>query len=407
MEPNGGFQRPILMTDTQPQPQETNRPHDCAGVVPTTHVLSSPATLLASLPGALGFFPNEAVVLMHLRPLDADGAAEDCASAPTQYKVSNYQCADIGSASNIHDMLCDVPVHNRAFTFAVVVSRVPESMMVSVALDLLSSAYDDDGPLVDACWFVSEIADGTPYAMMFGPCPDHFDSVVDLGWGGAAECGTVSSVAASPSMRPLLENGLLPELDQSFVFEHFDPVSLADVARCDHLAARAHERGGELLDLTFVAPYLARPAIERACDLFITAPTVSLIDSEGSLLIDDIFSSDEDLELFAALLSRNRLRDCLIVDALANPNGAGAVLLSVARNFTGEIRANALSLWAMIAVSRNLPAWAGVALQRAEEEVPGHNLAGLLVKIMQIGRIKELLQAMSRGCRETWLELEE
>lgn len=391
MEPKAGLLRQIDMTDAHSQPQEANQPGGAAG--PAQSILSTPANLIASLPGALGYFPNEAVALINLRANPA---------APEQLQIGTYQCVDLGSPARLHEEFLRIPMHQRAATFAVVISRVPDSGMVAVATEMLSRVGDEFGPIVEACWTVSEVADGTPYRLLFGPEPDTAD---EWGWGDALHAGVVSSVVASPAMRPLLNHGVLPELDRADIYEHFDPVSLADTATCNRVAGPAHRRGVELMELAQVAPSLARTDIERACDMFLAAPAAGLLDTELSMLLDDLFDHEEDLELLAALLTRNRLRDCLIVDAMTSPRRAGALLLAAARNFTGEIRANALCLWAMVAVTQQLQPWAAVALQRAEEEVPGHQLASLLGEAMELGKLDELVEAASKGCRETWFDL--
>lgn len=392
MEPAADFQRLMYMNDAHSQPQGTNQPDGLPAGAKPTDILSSPANLIASLPGALGFFPNEAVVLINLRTGPA---------APGELHVGPYQCVDLGSPSRLHEEFCRIPMHQRATTFAVVVSRVPDSGMVALAAEMLSRVGDEFGPIIEACWIVSEVAEGTPYRLLFGPEED-FD---EWGWADAIQAGAVSSVVASPAMRPLLDHGVLPELDRADIFEHFDPVSLADTNVCEQVAAAAHHRGIELVELTVVAPSLARADIERGCDLFLAAPALSMVDTECSLLIDDIFDNPEDIELLAALLSRNRLRDSLILDAMTSPRRAGALLLTMARNFTGVIRANALCLWAMVAVTQGLLPWAAVALQRAEEEVEHHQLSMLLSQAMQMGKLEELVHAATEGCRDTWREM--
>ena len=166
MEPGRHFARLKYMTDTQPQPQEMNRGNDPAMYSSHQLMLSTPGHLIASLPGALGYYPNEAVALIHFRA--------DCAD-PDLIEVGQYQAADLGSAGSIHEMLQDIPLHRRVSTVAVIVTRIPDSAMVDVAVGMLHDARDEFGPLIDTCWIVSEVADGTPYVMVFGPDMDEDD----------------------------------------------------------------------------------------------------------------------------------------------------------------------------------------------------------------------------------------
>ncbi|WP_168160602.1 DUF4192 domain-containing protein [Corynebacterium sp. HMSC05H05] len=381
--------------DIQPQPHETNRPTSPITPYPSAQLLRSPAQLIASIPAALGYFPNEAVVLINAySPPGASPALE----------IGAYVDADVGNTESIQRALQRIPLIRHVATFAVIVTRVPESQMVAAAAEGLRMAADAFGEIVEACWIVSEIADGTHYQLVFGPDPDTAQAVWE--WSEEYEQGTVTSVAAAEPMRPLIDHGVLPELHKSEVFSHFDPVCEADVEMGETLAPSACERGTQLFGFLTTAPQAARAQIRQACDTYIAAPNARLIDTEGSLIIDDVFTSVDDVELVAAMLSGSRLRDFLIVDALERPRAAGAVLLTIARNFSGVIRANALCLWGMIALSQGLIGWATTALACAENEVPGHKLSGLLSSVMDIGQGQSLLELCRQGCLDTWSELE-
>ena len=390
MEPNTVSVRLIFMTDTQPQGTHSS---DGAGAAHhDTYTLQSPAHLIASLPGTLGYFPTETVSLITLQARPGE---------PDILDVGPYLCSDLGSTEQLRNMLEQLPITQRVATFGVIISRVPDSEMVKQAIKELRDSYQGIVPLVDACWLVSEVADGTPYRLAFS---NETENAQIWGWEDTFTSGTVASVIASPAMRPYIDNGLLPELDRADTFEHFDPLLLSDAVRCDEVAPAAYRRGLNLMDLVSVAPALARRDVERACELFVSTPADSIIDGDGYVELSDVFQSDDEVELIAAMLSRSRLRDCLIVDALAYPFGASAVMLCIARNFTGAIRANALCLWAMVALSQRLYAWAGTALRCADEEVPGHALSNLLLQVMLAGKAEEILEVSSRACRDTWLE---
>ncbi|WP_269509599.1 DUF4192 domain-containing protein [Corynebacterium faecium] len=394
MEPVRPFERLTVM-DIQPQPHETNHPTSPISPYPSAQLLRSPAQLIASIPAALGYFPNEAVVLIN--------AYSPPGASPT-LEIGAYLDADVGSTESIQRALQRIPLARHVATFAVIVTRVPGSQMVAVAAEGLRMAADAFGEIVEACWIVSEIADGTHYQLVFGPDPDTASAVWE--WSAGYEQGTVTSVAAAEPMRPLIDHGVLPELHKGEVFSHFAPVFEPDVETGEALAPAAYTRGVELFQLVKMAPKAARVQIKRACSVYAAAPNAGLIDIDGSLIIDDVFTSLDDVELFAAMLSGSRLRDFLILDALERPRAAGAVLLTIARNFRGEIRANALCLWAMIALSQGLIGWASAALECAEGELLGHNLTALLGGVLDIGQGHSLLELCRQGCLDTWSELE-
>ena len=395
MEPRPPSERLTVM-DIQPQPHETNRPTTPITPYPSAELLRSPAQLIASIPAALGYFPNESVVLIN--------AYSPPGASPT-LEIGAYLDADVGNTESIQRALQRIPLPRHVATFAVIVTRVPESQMVSVAAEGLRMAADAFGEIVEACWTVSEIADGTPYQLLFGPDPDTANAVWE--WSEGYEQGTVTSVAAAEPMGPLIDHGVLPELHKSEVFSHFAPVFEPDAETGEALTPGAHKRGTELFCHLKHAPAVAHAHIDKACGVFAAAPNVGLIDIEGDIIIDDVFNTPDDVELFAAMLSGSRLRDFLIVDALERPRAAGAVLLTIARNFRGEIRANALCLWAMVALSQGLVGWASAALSCAEGELPGHNLSGLLGSVMDVGQGHAVLELCRQGCVDTWSELEQ
>ena len=385
----------LIVMDSQPQPNETNQPASSNLPEPGQTALRSPSHLIATIPGALGYFPDESVVLINLYSHPAAAQALD---------IGTYLDADVGNTESIQRALQLIPAGRHVATFAVIVTRVPDSQMVAVAVDGLRRAADEFGEIVEACWIVSEVADGTPYHLVFGP---DICSARDLwGWNATYQCGTVSSIVTAEPMRPLIDQGVLPELHREELFAHFDPVSIPDARKCETLAPGAYRRGAELVDLVDVAPAMAREWLERACDIFLGGPNTSVIDNSGSLIIADVFTCSEDVELLASVLSRNALRDCLIVDALNHPRAAASVLLTIARNFSGQIRANALCLWAMVAVSLGLTGWASAALASAQKEVPGHSLSGLLASVLGIGQGHVLLELCRQGCADTWAGLE-
>lgn len=377
--------------DIQPQPHETNPPTTPVTPHPNARALRSPSNLIASIPGALGYFPNEAVVLINVYVSSANTSTFD---------IGAYLEADVGNTESIQRALQRIPLGRHVATFAVIVTRVPDSKMVAVAAEGLRMAADEFGEIIEACWIVSEVADGTHYQLLFGPDPDTAGAVWN--WRAGYERGTVSSVARAEPMRPLIDHGALPELHRSELFAHFEPVVAADVHAAELIAADAHQHGATLMCCIDDDPEVALARIRQACDVFKHVPSSGLIDSDGGLVVGEVFSSPRDVELMAAMLSRSTLRDCLIVDALARPYAAGAVFLTIARNFSGTIRANALCLWAMVAVSLGLNGWAGAALTCAEDEVPRHSLSSLLANVIGIGQGQALLELSRQGCLATW-----
>ena len=85
-------------------------------------------------------------------------------------------------------MLEQLPITQRVATFGVIISRVPDSEMVKQAVKELRDSYQGIVPLVDACWLVSEVADGTPYRLAFS---NETENAQIWGWEDTFTSGTV------------------------------------------------------------------------------------------------------------------------------------------------------------------------------------------------------------------------
>ena len=216
-------------------------------------------------------------------------------------------------------------------------------------------------------------------------------------------------------MRGLLENGLLPELNREEISLHFESNSAAETRRCEALYEAAYIQGRLLIEQRFTRPEQLLAAVERGCEMLNPGRTKAHVKGvefpAGSATkprtLDECFASDEEVQLLAALLSQSHLRDSLIIDIVENPGAAAQRLLCIARNFTGMIRANALSLWAIAAVESGLEPWGFAALRAAQDEVPGHSLSAVQRQLMAIGEWEGMLDTAVAGCRLLWEEIED
>lgn len=355
--------------------------------------LFSPGDLIASMPGLLGYYPNESLIIISLMR-DSSG---------TEY-LGPVMRTDLSHARCVRAMIEDAASDDTLTHLAVVVSRIPNSPLVAEAVSELYDATDPAGyPLVDACWHVSEIAAGTPYCLLFGPAAG------ELGRAGLSEAwltGTVASVVAQPTMGPLLAQGALPELDRSDTRAFFDPEGTAPRALTGSRRERIYDRGMRMnLDALTLVPAV-RAEIAAACSVLEHGPADPFIGTAAKPRLGQLSATDADIDLLASVLTRSRLRDCLFTTALRHPHEAASVLMAVARESDGVIRANALSIWAVIAVHLQLGSWATAALVCAQEAVPKHSLSSLLLRLLRCGEHKAILETARRGCEEMWAELQ-
>lgn len=354
--------------------------------------ISELGDLIASIPGILGYYPQESAVVVSLLD-DASGGA----------LLGPVLRADLAHAEKLASVLGELPAQGVCGHLAVIVSRIPNSALVRDAADALYSATGGEGePLVEACWHVSEIATGTPYTLMFGP------SVEEMGRCGLPAqwvSGAVSSVMAQAAMAPLIAEGALPELDRGDARSLFDAVEDPRWPRDAACEARINRQGRELAAQLDTDPRAARATLSQACDVLLAARELPLVGVDAAPPLDALFTCRGEVELLAAALTDSRVRDCLLGSALQNPRGAAALFLAVARTFGGVVRANALSLWAVLAVHLSLSPWAWAAVERALEEVPGHSMAVIVAKLLRAGEYEGLVRCAELGCAQMWAEL--
>lgn len=353
--------------------------------------------MIASIPGILGYYPQESAVVVSLLE-DARGGAI----------LGPVMRADLAHTECLVEVLREVPTEGLCGHLAVIVSRIPNSGLVRDAVDALYTATDADSvPLVDACWHVSEIALGTPYTLVFGPSVEEMRS---CGMPQEWVSGTVSSVLAQAAMEPLLAEGALPELDKRDTHAFFDPMPCAHPAewpRDRATRARVARKGKQLQAQLATDRDAVRGVMVGVCDALAEAPDLPFIGGDEAPVLDSLFGRREDAELLAATLTNSQLRDCLLTSALENPRGAASLFLGIARNFDGIVRANALSIWAVIAVKLHLAPWAWAAIECAQEEVPGHSMSAILGKLLRIGEHDGLIRSALLGSAQMWQELGE
>lgn len=356
--------------------------------------VDDPSTIIATIPGTLGYYPQESIIVIGLVPDPECGG--DLVLGPMLR-------ADIVHAGQLADFLSSAPVEQCVAFLGVMVTRMPHSESVGAAVQQLEDLTRPCGdPVVDVLWHVSEIAQGTPYEMVFGPDPKDMDRQwPDLKWGR----GTVASVVTSPAMRAWRENGILPALNRKDTFDYFQPDDYpggatvggeyVDIAALTRDAQRYADELRRQIDCGSVEP---GRVVRNAMEALVDAPVQPLIGFDERHSLEQTFADLTGLHALVTVLSRSVLRDCVIGTAVRHPQEAAAALLAVARAFDGVVRANALSLWGIIAISRGLSSWASAALAIAQEEFPQHSMSAICLEILAAGEQQHLVTTILQGC---------
>ena len=131
------------------------------------------------------------------------------------------------------------------------------------------------------------------------------------------------------------------------------------------------------------------------------------VDHDDMPAFADLVADAEARSALYGALTSARARDALIATVLDAPASAAGVMLAVARETNHPlIRANALSLWAMVAVDQGSSTWAQAAARAALATAPRHNLANMIRTILRQGDGGKLVPLARRGCEDTWAGLE-
>lgn len=351
--------------------------------------LIGPSDLIAALPGILGFYPTESVIIV--------GFEEDPLE-PGCLMVGPVMRADLTHAAHAAAALERAGSHGCEMFLAFIISRIPNSMLARQAIEDIEALELGGAPAIAACWHLSEIATGTPYTQLFGPDVEALPqgTVLIDGWSH----GTVSSVVASPTMKPFLAHGSLPALNREEAFAYFereehDPVTRDDVAAWTKLAFRRAEALWRKVEKREAGP---KQVVGDACALLRGPRPLPLIDMEAAPSLNDLLPEEDDIVLLATMLARPSLRDCVVATCLENAESAAGLLLAFARAFDGAIRANALTLWAMVAFQRGLSSWAIAALTTVQDEMPTHSMSAIVLQVLDHPQAREHLAEIIAAC---------
>ncbi|GAB3075646.1 DUF4192 domain-containing protein [Corynebacterium aquatimens] len=357
---------------------ETTRPID---------FLTGPADLIASLPGILGFYPTESVVIVGL---------EENPRAPGAYLVGPVMRADLVHASSATSAVTKLGAKNCTAFYGFVITRIPNSDLARDAMQELEDLRINGRAVIDACWHLSEVATGTPYTILFESL-GHEHTLID-GWSN----GVVASIVSSPTMKPFLKEGALPAADREEALSYFEPHTLDSETRrdVDQLSKLANRHAGILWERIEGRRAGARGAIDDACAILTRGEAHPVIAPDEEFYLGDVFEQESEVVLIAALLSTPGLRDCLIAPCLKNPETAAGVLLSIGRTFSGTIRANALTIWAMIAFARGLNSWAIAALTTVQDEEPTHSMSAIMLQILSVSNAQDMIDVIVQTCEE-------
>ncbi|ANE04200.1 DUF4192 domain-containing protein [Corynebacterium crudilactis] len=354
---------------------------------PTT-ILQTPGELLANIPGILGFYPSESIVLACM-------LFEDDTTTLTLGPVIRL---DVDDLRLLPDVAQAVESFDPSRIFAFVISQKLRPEVLDDTIDQLLEAAEQGIINLTGCWFTREIISGEPYMLCFGPEPhalEHDDHGISE-W----EFGRISPIIAAVATQKMLEEGHLPELNRDEAFAMFNRnnsyVPVTKLKKLEKEAQRLAEdiehkintddSGHYFLTVLEVFTHALEKTKKLCGGVHSSAENIEVLLKEPDLL-----------QTVATYLSGSFLRDAILHLCVDFPREAALLLRAAACTFNGEIRSNALSLYALSAISMGLSMKAMPALEASIATTPRHNLSHLLREGLFNGQTTRLIDACLRG----------
>lgn len=338
----------------------------------------TPAEILADIPGNLGFYPSESLVIVSFRP--AQGGTDSFVPGPL-LRIS-IDDVEEGWEEGLA-LLDNYPDH---IFLAFIISTRPERHLA----ELIDFLNDPDQCCLDleGLWMVPEIQVGQPYEELFA------DPALHQGPGGGAWLyGRVAPITESYSMRACLAEGELPALDRQECFEPF----------------QRRNRLGEREELAALGQLAIACANDACCGRHTYGYDLVAIDNDVPEVLSDIdvpadcLADDELLFTAAVWMGSTKARDVALRGCLDNPAAAAILMLALAQTFSGTIRANALAVYSVCTIQMGIYYKASTALMVGREEFPEHTFLRLLLGAFRCGLSEHLIDSVRQGSEKARL----
>ncbi|QAU52229.1 hypothetical protein CPELA_04750 [Corynebacterium pelargi] len=331
---------------------------------------NTPGTLLANIPGILGYYPQESLVVVTLGPLS--GGRRHVGP------VLRLDLCDLRYAYDLGDALTNVDID---LAFAFVVSETFDAEQLNDLQSLLQSLSGCGLLPIQHCWHVEEITGGATYKHL----PIEADTTVPSGW----QRGSIPDISASTSLHAMLTLGELPMLNRQEAKDYFcQRPKWAHRSWREKAAQQALVHGAQMIRSFLEGVASIDIAIDRLCINLAAVPASSQLRAKH-------------VKPLAQWMSSVSLRDAS-VEAFMRDRALGRrAALAVASCYDGEIRANALCMYAVCALGTAASFRVPFALECAGDTSPGHRLTHLLQLGYRRGDGEVVIGAVVRGSHRT------
>ncbi|WP_080796841.1 DUF4192 domain-containing protein [Corynebacterium pacaense] len=352
-------------------PENNNRPTPAA-------VIATPGDLLANIPGILGFYPRESVVFtaMYRKPRSY------------RFELGPVIRVDLDELRYLPEISSALNSAEVDMVFAFVIGPDTASATCDQAVEQLFESSEPELLDIAACWVTPGIYSGEVYQLAFGPPPEALEN--DPSGLSDWENGRIPPITEAAATRSMLSGGHLPEVTRDEAFAAFDRGNTHLTPHVIHeLESQVEVDAGELMQGVFIT---GEEFFAHAIDRFGV-----LVDRCEGLTMAETLVDTEMLGQAAAYLVNPLTRDAVMHFFVERPAAASDLGFAIAKTFDGVVRANALCLYSLAVVRRNLGMKTNPALEAALRTAPGHNLSVLLRHGLNEGRFDETIEACLRG----------
>lgn len=347
--------------------------------------LRTPGQLLSNIPGILGFYPSDSIVLM---------AFEESDGALTLGPTLRFDIADV--SSTLTEALTAIDYHRCVFIMPFAITTSANTDLHSIANEIFNQAALLEMPIT-GMWHTTEIAEGEPFGMIARDLNDIHPDFIDMEelpehW----KRGRIENIVNSATMEPFIREGRLPGFDRDEVHaplhtrNHIIDADTLELTRAQALHAAMIMQDKNTLDNPRYGYDLA-DLLNECKELIFQASTYGY-DAADSCLHDIGL-----LGVAAMTMGNNYVRDLTAATYLDHPEETAAIMLATSQSFTGEIRNNALCIYAAAQIKRGMPMYAGMALGASQGANRSHSLTTLMLQCYLNGLAQNCVDNIYQG----------
>lgn len=318
----------------------------------STTVLTQPGEVFANIPGVLGFYPEDSIVLITFDPSTSSDHWVHGVTARVDIDAVHEL---FGATDFIGE---DTPV------FALIVSDDPVKISHGIAGVAALDGEDALGMLL-GCWWTRRVFTGEPFQRVTG-LGHYADAAAD-------ECDEGGSISPVRTARATIDSPHPPAAtrDAAFAqFEHDTTVLGAETAA--DLTRQAQRRASELDDSASHAGF----SVEFSDFLADLNPAR---DTTDTLMRDQVA-----MLMGLTAVGDLRVRDFTMADLLDAPLAGMGLMQAVARTTTdSEVRCHALCMYALAAWKSGADVQGDRALEVSFGEAHRHTLTNMLRSLRQ------------------------